>query len=71
MYREYLKLSGLHILNSIYTELGDESIGDFLKLCKLSKKEDISREQVVKLLQLAMRIMFLDCHRLKNGANGL
>jgi hypothetical protein len=31
----------------------DEGIGDFLKLYKLSKKEDVAREQVVNLLQLA------------------
>jgi DNA-binding transcriptional MerR regulator len=37
----------------VYEELGDEGIGDFLKLHKLAKKEGISREQVIKLLQLA------------------
>jgi DNA polymerase III delta prime subunit len=40
-------------LYSTYTELGDESIGDFLKLYKLTKKEGVSKEQVVNLLKLA------------------
>jgi hypothetical protein len=53
LYREYWKLKRLHKLNSVYEELGDEGIGDFLKLHKLSKKEGVSREQIVKLLQLA------------------
>ena len=52
MYREYWKLKGLHKLNLVCEELGDEGIGDFLKLCKLAKKEGYSREQVVKILQL-------------------
>ena len=43
----------MHKLYSVYTELGDEGIGDFLKLYKSAKKEGISREQVLKLLQLA------------------
>jgi len=51
--REYWKLKRLHKLYCVYIELGDEGIGDFLKLYKLSKKEGINREQVVKLLQLA------------------
>ena len=52
MYKEYLKLKRHHKLYSVYIELGDEGIGDFLALYKLSKKEGVSREQVVKLLQL-------------------
>jgi transposase len=52
-YKEYCKLKRLHKLYCAYTDLGDEGIGDFLKLHKLSKKEGISRKQVVKLLQLA------------------
>jgi hypothetical protein len=48
-----LKLKRLHKLYLAYTELRDEGIADFLKLCKLSKKEGIGREQVVNLLQLA------------------
>jgi hypothetical protein len=53
LYREYWKLKRLHKLYAASTELGDEGIGDFLKLHKLAKKEGISREQVVNLLQLA------------------
>ena len=52
-YKEYWKLKRLHKLYLVYTELGDDGLGDFLRLHKLSKKEGISREQVVKLLQLA------------------
>ena len=43
----------MHKLYCAYTELGDENIGYFVKLCKLAKKEGYSREQVLKLLQLA------------------
>lgn len=53
LYREYLKLNRYHKLYSAYKELGDEGIGDFLKLYKLSKKEGVSRQQVIKLLQMA------------------
>jgi hypothetical protein len=53
LYREYWKLKRLHKLNSVYEELGDDGIRDFLKLHELSKKEGITREQVIKLLQLA------------------
>jgi hypothetical protein len=51
LYREYCKLNRLHKLYLAYTELGDDAIGDFLKLHELSKKEGIDREQVLKLLQ--------------------
>jgi hypothetical protein len=42
----------MHKLYSAYTELGDEWIADFLELYKLSKKEGVGRQQVIKLLQL-------------------
>jgi DNA-binding CsgD family transcriptional regulator len=38
LYKEYWKLKRLHNLNSVYEQLGDENIGYFVKLCKLSKK---------------------------------
>jgi hypothetical protein len=53
LYLEYWKLKRPHKLYCAYTELGDEGIGEFLKLHKLAKKEGVSREQVLKLLQLA------------------
>jgi hypothetical protein len=53
LYRDFWKLKRLYKLYSAYTDLGDESIGYFVKLCKLAKKEGISVEPVVKLLQLA------------------
>jgi transposase len=52
-YREYWKLKRLHKLYSAYKELGDEGIGDFLKLYTRAKKEGVSIKQVVKLFQLA------------------
>jgi DNA repair ATPase RecN len=48
-----VSLGRLHKLYCAHTELGDEGIGDFLKLHKLAKEESVSREQVAKLLQLA------------------
>jgi predicted DNA-binding protein YlxM (UPF0122 family) len=50
-YREYWKLKRLHRLNLVYEKIGDD-ITYFLKLYKLSKKEGVCIEQVVKLLQL-------------------
>jgi predicted HTH domain antitoxin len=44
LYREYWKLKRLHKLYAASTELGDEGIGDFLKLYLRAKKEGISRE---------------------------
>ena len=52
LYKEYLKLKRHHKLYSVYIELGDDGTRDFLALYKLSKKEGVSREQDVKLLQL-------------------
>ena len=50
LYRKYWKLKWLHKLYAAYTELVDKSIGDFLKLYILAKKEVISKKQVVNLL---------------------
>ena len=52
MYREYWKLKGLYDLNSIYEEIGDD-IRHIIELYRTVKKEGISIEQIVKLLQLA------------------
>jgi DNA-binding CsgD family transcriptional regulator len=71
LYREYWKLKRLHRLYSAYTELGDEGIGDFLKLCKLAKKEGVSKEQVVKLLQLADEDNPFGLSRLEKRCNWL
>jgi hypothetical protein len=51
-YKEYWKLRQLHNLNMIYEETKGD-IESFLKLHKLAKKQGMSREQIVKLLQLA------------------
>jgi DNA-binding MarR family transcriptional regulator len=53
LYIEYWKLRHLDKLYSTYIELGDDGIGDFLKLYTRAKKEGISIEQVVKLPPLA------------------
>ena len=46
-------LKRLYKFSLAYRELWDHSMRDFLKLHKLAKKEGISREEVVKILQLA------------------
>jgi hypothetical protein len=51
-YREYWKLNRLHTLNSLYKEIGND-IRHILELHRRAKEEDITIEQVVKLLQLA------------------
>jgi hypothetical protein len=71
LYREYWKLKRLHKLYAASTELGDEGIGDFLKLHKFSKKEGISREQVINLLQLANEDNALGLSQLEKRHNWL
>jgi hypothetical protein len=51
-YREYWKLKRLHTLNSLYEEIGND-IRHILELHRRAKEEDITIEQIVKLLQLA------------------
>ena len=46
LYREYWKLKRLHRLYCVYTELGDEGLGAFLKLYRLMKEKGMSIEQV-------------------------
>jgi hypothetical protein len=53
LFIEYCKLNRLDKFYLAYKELGDEGTRYFVKLIKVAKKEDISVEQVVKLLQLA------------------
>src|SRR5919109_2992917 len=52
-YREYWKLKQLHNLNTVYEELGDEGIGDFLKLYRLAKTKGMDVQQVIHLLKIA------------------
>ena len=47
LYREYLKLKRMYKLYSAYTELGDEAIGDFLKLYELSKKKVLAKSKLL------------------------
>jgi hypothetical protein len=58
-YIEYLKLRKMHKLVTIYQELQD-SIEYFLKLVRLGKKEGVTPEQIINLIQMADNI-----HRLK------
>ena len=51
--REYWKLKQLHNLNTVYEELGDEGIGDYLRLYKLAKAKDMGVQQIVSLLKIA------------------
>jgi DNA-binding protein YbaB/transposase len=55
LYREYWKLKRLHRLYSAYIELGDEGLGDFLKLYQqLIKEKGMSVEQVVNVVEIAI-----------------
>ena len=50
---EYWKLKQLHNLNMVYEELGDEGIGDYLRLYKLAKAKGMGVQQVVNVLAIA------------------
>ena len=52
LYKEYWKLKGSHKLNLIYEEIGDDLL-HIIELYRRVKKEGISVEQILKLLQLA------------------
>jgi len=52
LYREYWKLKRWHKLNLIYEEIGDDLL-HIIELYRRVKKEGISVEQILKLLQLA------------------
>jgi hypothetical protein len=52
LYREYLKLQGLHKLNLIYEEIGDDNIGDFVKFYNRAKERGMGRMHMVKALAI-------------------
>ena len=52
LYREYWNLRGLHKLNLMYKEIGDDIL-HIIELYRRAKKEGVGIEHVVKLLQLA------------------
>jgi hypothetical protein len=54
-YYEYLKLIQMHKLVTIYQENKD-SIGYFLKLVRLGKKEGLTPEQIIIFIQMADKI---------------
>ena len=56
----------LHKLNSVYEEIGDD-ITYFVKLYKLAKKENISVESVVKLLQLVYEDNYIGLSSFEKG----
>jgi hypothetical protein len=54
LYREYWKLKRLHRFYSTHTELGDESLGAFLKLYLLMKEKGMSVHQVANAVEIAI-----------------
>ena len=53
LYREYLKLKGLHKFDFIYEEIGEDNIEDFVEFCNQSKERGMGRMQMVKALAIA------------------
>jgi len=58
-YIEYWKLKQMHQLFNVYQEI-QNSIGYFLKLFRLGKKERFTPEQIMKLIQMADSIHSLE-----------
>jgi hypothetical protein len=54
-YLEYLNMRRMHKVVIIYQEIQD-SIGYFLKLFRLGKREDLTPEQIMKLVQMSESI---------------
>jgi hypothetical protein len=53
LYREYLKLQGLHKLNLIYEEIGEHTIKDFVGFYNRAKERGMDRMHMVKALAIA------------------
>jgi hypothetical protein len=53
LYREYWKLQGLHKLNLIYEEIGDDNIEDFVEFYNQAKERGMGRMHMVKALAIA------------------
>ena len=72
LYREYLKLQGLHKVNLIYEEIGDDNIGDFVEFWNSCKERGMGRMHMVKAVAIANEdLPYLEekCELLKIKAN--
>ncbi|MCD6036184.1 MAG: hypothetical protein K0S67_68, partial [Nitrososphaeraceae archaeon] len=74
LYREYLKLQGLHKLNLIYEEIGEDNIEDFVEFWNHYKERGMGRMHMVKALAIADKdLPYLEekCELLKIENNDL
>jgi chromosome segregation ATPase len=74
LYREYLKLQGLHKLNLIYDEIGEDNIEDFVEFWNQSKERGMGRMHMVKAFAIANEdLPYLEekCEMLKIEANDI
>jgi hypothetical protein len=74
LYREYLKLKGLHKFDFIYEEIGEDNIEDFVEFWNQSKERGMGRMQMVKALAIADKeLPYLEekCELLKIENNDL
>jgi hypothetical protein len=74
LYREYLKLQGLHKVNLIYEEIGEDNIDGFVKFWKRSKERGMGQMHMVKALAIANEdLPYLEekCELLKIEINDL
>jgi hypothetical protein len=72
LYREYLKLQGLHKVNLIYEEIGEDNIGDFVEFWNRYKERGMGRMHMVKAVAIANEdLPYLEekCELLKIKAN--
>ncbi|HEX7208409.1 MAG TPA: hypothetical protein VF233_09520 [Nitrososphaeraceae archaeon] len=53
LFREFWKLQGLHKLNLIYEEIGDDNIEDFVEFYNRAKERGMDRMYIVKALAIA------------------
>jgi DNA-binding CsgD family transcriptional regulator len=74
LYREYLKLQGLHKVNLICEEIGEDNIEDFVEFWNHYKERGMGRMHMVKALAIANEdLPYLEekCELLKIEANDL
>ncbi|HEX6028513.1 MAG TPA: hypothetical protein VFY64_05680 [Nitrososphaeraceae archaeon] len=72
LYREYLKLQGLHKVNLIYEEIGEDNIEDFVEFWNHYKERGMGRMHMVKAVAIANDdLPYLEekCEMLKIEAN--
>ena len=74
MYREYLKLQGLHKVNLICEEIGEDNIDGFVEFWNHYKERGMGRMHMVKAVAIANEdLPYLEekCELLKIEANDL